>query len=294
MSWISERPNWMINTTGAEQVKVTPREYAVVRQGLRLPGNYFSTGDKVLSVGEGLSDFARKLHENYDVNVISVDPIYALGLKLFHKDPMVVERILTEAYGTYVELMSADGWGVNYSERLPLPDPKRVIAGSVYKLGFPDNSFSKILSYRMFEHIDFALALPELLRLLKENGEIRMGGLRLHADLNKFTLSDQEIIMHNSMEGYSSPHPGLGSSLDTLVNKRGVSTYALITTSPGAKVGRAYPNVKIGTVLIIRNDNKIPLISDPSELDERSELNTLIKIGKKNVDGDYNISVVSQ
>ncbi len=285
--------SWIRNTAGNEGVVVTPRHYNVVSTGLRLPDNYFSTDELVLSVGEGLSDFGNVL-EARNINVYSIDPIYELGKQLFQKSPVIVKNTLRHAYQGRVILSSGAGLGkFMQNDELPLPNPKRVVAGSVYDLPFTNGSFSKILSFKLFEHIDFSQALTELLGILKPDGEIRMGGLRLHVDTKRRIISDQEIIMNNNFEGYCRPHPGLGDSMDILAKSDSLSTYALIDGFPGAKVGRRFPDIRIGSVLIIRNNSQLPLISNLNGRTSDNNLNKLVRVTGKVDDGEYSVSFVN-
>ena len=276
------KPSWNRKTDGS-YIVVTDRLYKDVRDGLRLPDNYFrGANGVVLSVGEGLSDFAKVLQsKNKHIEVFAVDPIYELGGSLFDKTKRK-ENALNQAYGEYVNsLLVGDS---------TLPDPHRVAANSVYKLCFPDKTFTNILSHRAFEHIDFSRALPELLRVLKPGGEIRMGGLSLYYDMDSELLDTHYLEMFNSCEGQWRIHPGLSNSLDILTSNKQLTTYVLVDSYPKYKVREHYPQIGTGSLLIIRNDRQVPMLSELK--DDKKHPNILVKVGDKNSETLYKTEII--
>lgn len=152
-----------------DKVAVTARRYEEVLFGLGIPDHYFFPDMRILSVGEGLSDFADRLSKEKGVKVIAIDPIYSLGQQLLQSEPKEVRRILEGAYSMRVNLQTFG------ADTLPVLNPSRIISSSVYDLPFSDNMFDLVVSHHVLEHIDLALAAPEMVRVTKPNGEIRLG-----------------------------------------------------------------------------------------------------------------------
>ncbi len=270
------KPRWIKNTTGGEII-VTTREYQQVLGGLKLPDDYFLGGEKVLCVGEGLSDFARKLQEEKRVEVLSVDPIYELGVRVLQQDPHLVKQALEEYYKGKVLL--ADNEGIrSLLIKIPQLNPKIIIAGSVYELPFVSQSFNSILSFKLFEHLDFPQSLPELLRVLGPHGEIRMGGLNLNCDTKNRVISNQTIEIYDFIQLDKPLHPGLGNTLEILAQNNCISTYVLIDEYPRKKIREIYPDLLLGTVLIIRNDDHLPKIEFKETQIDNPYMNKLVKL----------------
>ena len=61
-----------------DRMIVSIRDYDQVRAGLRLPSSLLVPGGKVVSVGEGLTDFARTARDRFGTDITAVDPIYSV------------------------------------------------------------------------------------------------------------------------------------------------------------------------------------------------------------------------
>lgn len=165
------------DTTPKVEYAVSNRKYEEVLKGLRIPGDYFSSESRVLSVGEGLSDFASVLHQK-GINIIALDPIYSLGKELFGKSVADTKKIIEERYSGRIRFID-----YRFDEKAAsgqLEEP--LVAGDVYSMPFPDGSLTNILGYKIFEHVDLSRALPEMVRVLADGGEIRLGGVMLAAN----------------------------------------------------------------------------------------------------------------
>ena len=283
----SGKPSWI--KSAKERIMVTPREYSDVAHGLRLPEDYFTPGMQVLSVGEGFSDFARKLHDEKGVGVYSLDPIYRLGKSILNKDPNQVQKAIQEAYGRHIRF--------EYFNRpeLPLPDPKRIVAGSIYNLPFKDRSFDRIVSYSVLDHLDLAEALPEVARVLRPGGEARFAGTAL-GGLGDFIPTDREghptvrntkKLLHNHIEietvrrGFEyniELMPGLGNlggGMQWLRQHPELSAYVFFGSIDSKDpLLTIYGNYFIDQ-LIIRNDDKWPIVT-PYDLTNLADLRVMM------------------
>src|SRR5882672_618156 len=114
-----------VPSSGQNNMTVTARSYEEVLFGLGIPDSYFTPGMRVLSVGEGLSDFSDRLSLEKGVDATAIDPIYSLGQKLFQSDPKEVSRVLEEAYSQRVFLHTFG------TDTLPVLNPVRRIPASV-------------------------------------------------------------------------------------------------------------------------------------------------------------------
>lgn len=188
-AWISP------DRTKENPLQVSAREHDLVYSSLRLPQNYFRSGMKVLSIGEGLSDFARNLRTERGIQAIAIDPIYQLGRRVFQNDPQKVQKVLEDAYDGRVAYKK--GYQRN-QETVPLPEPKKVAAGEVYNLPFADTSFNTVFANQLLRYIDLSRAIPEFMRVLKPGGEIRIGGrmlqIGIHDDNSKVLIPG---LVHN-------------------------------------------------------------------------------------------------
>ena len=157
------------------EVNVTARKYKSVMASLCLPDNYFLPGQKVLSVGEGLSDFSRELHHK-GVNSVAVDLIYAFGSKSTSLNK-AINGLRNEE--TTINVL-------DYRESMNIKNPVlhgpeigRIAAADAAKLPFPDNNFDTVAANHITAYIDWEKTLPELVRVVKQGGEVRLGGVGL-------------------------------------------------------------------------------------------------------------------
>lgn len=232
---------------------VSNREYEEVSSELRLSQDYFLPGSKVLSVGEGLSNFASTLSER-GVDIIAVDPIYSLGNEIFEKSTSDTERVITQKYRRKVRFKDYRYKGLA-SNRPKEP----LVAGSVYELPFSDDSFTNVLGYRIFEHIDLSIALPEMARVLKKTGEIRLGGALLNAIPNEGKLLTG-ILQYDGSIGnfYFSCANKLKEAFLKLSGMGNLlKAYVVLDGLPGRSEVRNTGAYVAGT-MIIRKDDVIP------------------------------------
>jgi ubiquinone/menaquinone biosynthesis C-methylase UbiE len=291
--------NW-INTNKNEEVIVTGREYAQVTESLHLPDSYLAKGKQILSVGEGLSDFAKQLRQRYGVMAIAVDPIYLAGKSLFNNNPERVRPILNRLEGiSYRPEYAHD------REKNPLTDRKKVVAGSVYELPFMPNSFDLVCSNRVFEHTNLLLQLPELISVLKEGGEIRLAGCW-------FDLLPQISKLHPYYTKYHGMHgfyrymgKDADKGLDWLISQSGISSYIFTTELPKRSEVR-HEGIYNGDILIIRKDEVLPSFI-PVEEEEKHrkeygkdvpryypDLGRLFKIISRDEEGNFNVALVGE
>lgn len=293
-------PEWAVK----EKTIVACRDYESVLNGLKIPDDYFVEGEKVLSVGEGFSNFSKKLHEEKSVDSIAIDPIYEIHgktiknedgteekINIFQSDPKKIAESLYKFYGHSVRFDDIRGEGTfefPNGEEIPLLDPERSIAASVYKLPFPDNHFDKIVSYRVFEHIDFSKALPELLRVIKEGGEIRMAGLCLSVFPSKKKLT--ATIWEPSLDGMyleTFHHLEVEKSFDSMIENDSISSYIFVDDYFTTKINRNLPDIRRGSALIIRKDNQWPKTNKTESTDPY--LGKIMKVLKEKPEEDMEI-----
>ncbi|MCL5784611.1 MAG: methyltransferase domain-containing protein [Patescibacteria group bacterium] len=279
-----EDPKW-IEPELERSVKVSPREYEIVEKKLHIPRSYFVSHARVLSVGEGLSDYSKKLGRKYKVDAIALDPIYELGKRILNKDPKKVAKILQKEYGEAVEYI---GLQQNF-DKVPLPEKKRMIAGSTYNLPFSDAAFDLVVTNRMVEHIDLSKALPELVRVLKPSGELRMAGMFMVAQLGTGTLYPYQIEFSGSLLdwGYHTIQTlGTDKAFEWLQSQSALKAYVVADKLPRrSEVRDGFKAYEVG-VLMIRKDDQIPQVESlpqedmPAGLDKKYPyLGKLFRIG---------------
>lgn len=193
-------PEWL---DGDERgLVITPRSYEEVMGLLRMPEEAVLSGSRVLSVGEGLSDFIRILNQRRQVLGFGTDPVYEVEgmrivwpdcieetLELLADSPEKIQSALTRTYGLKEDGKSVPptlrplvGYRPELSKRdeFLLPDKKTLVAGSVYDLPFADQSFDYIFGTMLAQHMNSAKAIPELCRVAKS--EVRLVGYDLTVD----------------------------------------------------------------------------------------------------------------
>ena len=174
MSEKTNRPAVSVTPPGIDYV-ISNRSHEFVYKSLRLSEENFFPQSRVLSIGEGLSDFSSKLHEK-GIDVVAIDPLYAIGKNLFGKSIDETCEIVSRWYQGKVVFRD-----YRHEETISGIPKEPLVAGSVYSLPFPDKSFTHLFGHRIFEHLDLSRALPEMIRVLKDDGEIRLGGVQLSA-----------------------------------------------------------------------------------------------------------------
>jgi hypothetical protein len=234
-------------------VTLSNRDYYAVRAGLRIPEDYFQPGEKVLSVGEGLSDFARRVRDEGGVDIIAADPIYSLGKEILTSDRDTIDRQLEDRFGDRV--------GYRHHVRVDansLPDPEHIVAASVYQLPFKDHSFNKVVSFRLQEHLDLSVAVPEMIRVLREHGEVRMGDCLLMARPKRSELFPGRVYLDNKKVAYFDEARGFAGAVDALRGEEKYQVYTQMTVLPRDPIIREDLEMYVAGTLIIRNDEEIP------------------------------------
>lgn len=261
---MSVQNNWIERGLG-RKVVVTGRDYQLVKEALHIPNTYFTPGLRVLSVGEGLSNFSRLLRVKFDVNATAVDPIYALRNQVLKTSSKQLDKILRKAYQNQVEFIIPLG---QTSEKVSLPEKRQMVAGDTYQLPFRDESFDRVLTNKMVEHVDLSKALPELLRVLNVGGELRIAGMTMTAQpesrrLNPYVISFSGSVMDF---GYSTDGTlGADKALEWLISQHTLNAYVVLDRLPGRSEVRDGYKVYEAGVLIIRNDDKIPQVAPLSQ-----------------------------
>ncbi len=253
-------------------VIVTTREYEAVAEILSLPENYFKKNDKILSIGEGFSNFVQKLRDD-EIEAFGLDPVYRIHgeevngekIDIFDTSPAFLEnkvnKVFSGAYFSNIkntnprEPVSDKNGGIFLpSEEKFKLNPESLVAGSVYKIPFEEESFDKILLSRSFEHINFEKALPELMRVLKKDGEIRIGAPIIFILNNaKKLISKQFKVEEYSYEKngtkrdengfrlnyYFKENLNLGNSFNMLKDDEGISVYLEVQRASENKMDKA-------------------------------------------------------
>lgn len=260
-------------------VLVTHRDYEEVVGDLRIPENFLTPGEKVMSLGEGVSGFAKGLAIRHPkIEVIATDLIYGVAAA---RDPKKGASELSESIKTPVPTYSALPFIYGKEKdlkktfnklRKDKPPNLEFLAAMAGKLPFADKSFNKIFSNRLLEHVNFAKILPELLRVLKDDGEIRMGGVVI-----QIALPDKLLPFNLKYNGASAQYytddrasGGLKDWMRVLESFPNVQTYIFtIDYVHRSEVWRI--GIRTGSPLVFRKDDKIPRI----EALARSEIEKL-------------------
>jgi|GEM_PF-6686812 len=183
---MSERrlENWPGNPK--ESIDITGRNSEIVIEELSLDLNAQPHGANVLILGEGFSDFGVKLQEQrQDLSILVADQLYAYVHPTDSPD-VIKQKLKSVGINAYVSQTSAladASKKVSSSEKQPM-----YVAADIYKLPLADASIDVVYLNHVLEHIAFDKALPELVRVLKQRGEIRFGG-------TPFTISNQDGIL---------------------------------------------------------------------------------------------------
>ncbi len=176
-----------------EKIIVTARSFEEVMTDLRLPDSYFTPNQKVLSVGEGLSSFASTLKEK-GVSCVAVDQIYALGSRLLDSQTMAEaedELNLSSQKPIHVAQMDIDNRQGDLVIRERRPDIDQMVAADAAALPFPNECFDVVVAEYLTLYVDLEKTIPELIRVLKPGGEIRLGGVGLGLLINQKIIDDK-------------------------------------------------------------------------------------------------------
>ena len=256
---LTKMPDWIKhNATQEHPVFVSAETYEKVVEEARLPMSYQTPNSTVLSVGEGLSNFTKRLQQK-GVRAYALDPIYSLGATLFqHEQPSTVDQSLLNRFGGLVRFNRR--W-LHTDRKIDLPDPSTVIAGSVYDLPFQNNSFDLIIANRVYQHIDLAAALPELVRVMKPHGEIRISGALLHAQPEQRKLFPLGFTFSDNFRQYQ-PVSGIrvNEAMEWLGSEQDLSSYTVLNGIPKNDELCEYHGMYSAGILIIRKDDQTPKI----------------------------------
>lgn len=261
---MSERP------PGGEQRWLDPerskvlsnREFLGVYANLSVPETYFRPGQHVLSVGEGLSNFARKVRDEFGASVTAIDPIYSLGKEILTLDKEIIKQRLDEYYGDGVRYIDFRPKLADWPAEEQVPDPSQLVAGSVYELPFKNKSFDTIVSNRLMEHINFAQAIPELMRVIKSEGEIRFGDCLISA------VPRQQLLLPGRAERTEEggdkimihPSPGFYEGMHWLAENTEASVYFQLTgQNRYAHIDERFKLFYTAGLMIIRLDQMEPV-----------------------------------
>lgn len=253
-----DRPDWIKTGTEAPSV-VSYRRYDNIWPGYMFPGDYLTPEMQILCVGEGLSGFSKELSKKTGASVIAIDPIYELGKSILGKTPDQLRRALKGRYGEYVGLNQRSGDDIVIG-----PDPKKILAASIYGAPFVDGHLDIVLAHRLIEHIDFSLALPEMLRVLKPNGEIRLGGVLLSL-LSSENDSVDERRLYSGVVGYNGSEGGyifwemfgFSRAMKWLSKQEKFNAFVASSVTPSRSEVRDLGGTVAGT-MIIRKDEVQP------------------------------------
>lgn len=262
-------PSWLNPPIKEGTVSTTARPFEFVELASRLPEGYFAPGMKVLSIGEGLSGFAKGLHDQFQVDVVAADPIYSLGDKVVGRSPDETKKAIKAEWGGLINFNPFESKELGSSmqnEVLPQIDKSKLVAASVYELPFRNEHFDKIISHRLVEHIDLAKALPELLRVLKPDGEIRMAGVQM------FAIPEQFRLLKSGLRAVEGGGPwrsiveevirgNIPQTFEWLVGNPGVKTYVVFDRLPRIHVSLLDNNMRgvcNAGIMVFRKDNITP------------------------------------
>ena len=250
-----------------EEFVVSNRKYEEVSRDLRLPENCFSPNSRVLSVGEGLSGFASKLKQE-GIEIVALDPIYSMGRELFGKSIPDTEKIIQNRYKGRVKF-------VDYRfEKIASDQPEEpLIAGSVHSMPFPDDTFTHVFGHRIFEHVDLSEVLPEMVRVLKKGGEIRLGGVMLSALAEEKKLL-AGMYQYDGLSGglHFESAKGMMEAFLALSRNKDLKMYVILDGLPHRSEVRETGSYIAG-VIVIRKDNEIPKYTSFSEEERKQYYN---------------------
>jgi SAM-dependent methyltransferase len=275
--------NRMIDKRGNTMSKctVTGRGYEDLKKLYLIDERrYLRPSTTWLSVGEGLSDYASKTRKKSGVVFVAIDPIYKIGSKILQKDPEKVKTAVKETLGEvlYADnsenpiVKSPDGTPHKTKREFPLSEPDWLVAGNGFNLPFKGKSFDFIVSSFLLEHSNYQKLLPELLRVLKNDGEIRSYGCRFNIFTDrKIAIASKEFKVERinkfEYQGYWSPIPGFPSTFNLTKIKgfRSVNSYLVIDEYPGNREKRFHPDLRIARMIVHRKDDKRPTFSNLRE-----------------------------
>lgn len=249
-----------------EETVVTLRGYDEVRQDLFLDVDGIQEGSRIVSVGEGFSDFAQTLQHETHTRVLAIDPVYGYA----HPQD-----------GVELASQKIENAGVGRINRLeqvvvkPFPPGKlpEFAAASVYDLSFiPDGAIDLVLANRVLEHVDASKAIPELVRIVRPDGEVRLGTPSIiyhHASKDELFLG----MVQRDDEGYRSEVP--------FGNERALVAY--LEAHPELQIyvftyKEAAHHRSRGLLMVIRQDGQLPKLVTEAPVGRNAQRPTLYRV----------------
>ncbi|OGY12684.1 MAG: hypothetical protein A3A58_00275 [Candidatus Blackburnbacteria bacterium RIFCSPLOWO2_01_FULL_41_27] len=237
-----------------KDIIVSGRPFEAVWNNLQLTEQAIAPGSKVLSVGEGLSDFARKLEMRTNSKVWALDLIYRHGTELFKQNPAEVYKYLSERYKG---LLKPKLGNKNF------PNRKQLIAGDIHDLPFSDSTLDLVIGSTVFEHLNLERALPELVRVLKNSGELRLSGCLLDLIPAENKLYPARVAIDGyGGDAYVMRAKNVVPALQWLIQQEGLTGY-IVADQPNHRTEGVYK----ADVLVIRKDQNLPLIKQETNTD---------------------------
>lgn len=254
---------WLRTTEGGPIV-LTGRSFEVVHEYLRLPHAAQLSKLQVLSIGEGLSNYAQTLKNEFGVRAVAIDPLYQ-SASIFQQEKQEVQYEVSKYFGDQVIVRNIERSNLldSASRLFPKLANGDLVAGSIYDLPFASHSVDLITANRVFEHIIFPESISELLRVIKETGEIRLSGLFLTGVPSEGYVYDHILNPIDRCSGVWVPHQGLGNGfeiLSALKRHQNISSYLVFDQFPKPKVRSMIPNALNASMLIIRCDDTVPYL----------------------------------
>ncbi len=247
--------------TGKE-VPVTHRAYKQVLEELRLPPDSLGQNKKVLSIGEGLSDFVIQLRKA-GIDAIAMDPIYNFDIEDTSDHQKPISELVNRNDPQKAKFLDLGNANILSAEDFIREG--KLVAGSVYHTPFKDGSFDFVLLTRVLEHIYLDKALPEVIRVINEQGEVRF------SNAHDFTIwGTKKLLMPADLnlqyDGYSGEwesRQGLKEGIEYLL-RMGLSCYITASEFTSGKKKRLVKDIHDeqefhnGGQLVIRKDDQWP------------------------------------
>ena len=256
---------------GSETISVTARPYRTILEATGLSEKEFV--DKIiLSVGNGLSDFVNKINilskdQHINAHAIAVDPVY---------------EYLGNNFDEFQDSLEKRGLGITgnmdeaaYDSFKETLNPNSLIAGDGTQLPIENASCDIVVISHIIDYVSQEVRknmLNELLRVIKEDGEIRIPEVTFRADDGFDTISltvpYYDIKKGDIDDGINVTESAHWFEILSNLQDKGCSLYTIrlpyaVSTTKGSlrfyKRERNY-DVKSCQCLIIRKDTKTPQV----------------------------------
>lgn len=166
----------LYNGNITDKMWVTPRSYELVAKSLGLDMENLKSGTKILSIGEGRSDFASVINKKFEeknITAVALDPIYSIANPKLSEEKFV-DSIKSSGLSVKVGMPEHLASNTSFANLQDSYKNRLDVAGTIYQLPFAAESFDLIVLPSVFEYVDLNKAMPELLHVLKKNGEVRI------------------------------------------------------------------------------------------------------------------------